>query len=366
MRTVPLPRLNPRNSHASLRRGGRLAVLAVLAGWLAAAGPAGAVSPEVKDQANFFSADAVKRANEVIKEIRQRHKKDLLVETHLKPPEGREPGADAKARERFFTDWAVDRARTAGVDGVYVLICKEPSYLRIAVGNETRKKAFTDADRDRLGRLLLERFKKREFDEGLLEAVRSVQATLHANVGKSKTTAGADSWLPLGVAAASAGDLADQAKTVASDAANQASTLASDTTAKASTAVSGVADHAQSWFDDWGGWLCIAGVVLLVLWLVRALVRAFTNPGVGGFGGPGGFGGGGGGFMTGLLGGLFGAAAGMWLYDSFFSGGSAQAQTPDAAGGAATDQDYTAGGGDFGTDYGGGDFGGGDFGGGEF
>ena len=89
--------------------------------------------------------------------------------------------------------------------------------------------------------------------------------------------------------------------------------------------------------------------------------------------------------MRNMLGGMFGAAAGMWIYDSFFGsrGSSAYGSMPtDSFGGADSgfsgftgqDSDFssTGGGGDFGGDgdFGGGDsggdFGGGDSGGGDF
>ena len=85
------------------------------------------------------------------------------------------------------------------------------------------------------------------------------------------------------------------------------------------------------------GWICLAVVVLLAFWLVMAVFRAFR--GGGSYGGMPGGGpaaclvaatargywpgyGGGGGFFSSLLGGMFGAAAGNWMYDSFFRGGS--------------------------------------------
>jgi hypothetical protein len=74
--------------------------------------------------------------------------------------------------------------------------------------------------------------------------------------------------------------------------------------------------------------------------------------------------------MSGLLGGMFGAAAGNWIYDSFFRGGhssgwggsQAYGDSPGSAP-EPRDTDYTGTGGDFG-DAGGGGAGGGDFGGG--
>jgi len=132
-------------------------------------------------------------------------------------------------------------------------------------------------------------------------------------------------------------------------------------------------------------WIVIAVGVFGGVWLLMAVMRAMSGgSGGGGAGSMGGAGvGGGGGFMTSLLGGLFGAAVGNWMYDSFFRGsgggwGASDAYGADpSTGNESAGEDFGddtpggdfdgSGGGDFGGgDSGGGDFGGGDFGGGDF
>ncbi|MFQ3650773.1 MAG: hypothetical protein SNJ75_10600, partial [Gemmataceae bacterium] len=116
----------------------------------------------------------------------------------------------------------------------------------------------------------------------------------------------------------------------------------------------------------WTSWLCIGLMVLMGLWLVVGLIRAFS--GVGGQAGaaqPGG----GGGFLSSLLGGLVGAAAGMYLYNSFFGSGTSSvfgsSPTGDPNAGADNSPQADGGGGDWGGDAGGGDWGG-DAGGGDW
>jgi len=84
-------------------------------------------------------------------------------------------------------------------------------------------------------------------------------------------------------------------------------------------------------------------------------------------------GGGGGGFFSSLLGGMFGAAAGNWMYDQFSGdrrsssswGAEPVSQDKVDQGSTGQDTDYSGSGGSFGDDSGGGgDSGGGDFGGG--
>ena len=147
-----------------------IALLGLL-GLLGAAGRAYALTPEVRDEAGFFKPQTVTRANEVIKQIKQRYKKDLLVETVRHVPEDKKQEAtssDPKVKARFFADWAVRRARQEGVNGIYVLITREPGHVEVAVGNHTRA-VFPDEDRHRLAQILLSHFEKKEYDDGLLE-----------------------------------------------------------------------------------------------------------------------------------------------------------------------------------------------------
>src|SRR4051812_45738198 len=64
----------------------------------------------VRDEADLFGKDALNQANEIIARIKEKHQKDLRVDTVLQAPE------DAKA----FDAWVLDRAKNAGIDGVYI------------------------------------------------------------------------------------------------------------------------------------------------------------------------------------------------------------------------------------------------------
>jgi uncharacterized protein len=345
----------------------------LLLAWLTSGHEARGALAEVRDEAHFFSADAVSQANGSIREIKQRFKKDLLIETIRQAPESKKDEAnssDEKVKGRLFANWAIERARMEGVNGIYVLITHEPGHVEVVVGNQTQAVFSKDA-RHRLSQLLLTHFRQKEYDEGLLAAVKEVRSVL---AGAPANRA----------AAAPPGNL------------NQPSP---NRPAPAGRGAVGSGSLIR--------WVWIALAVFLGVWLLSAVMRALSasqqrpaGAGFGGggpmgspYGGNGGYGGygmGGGGFFSSLMGGLFGAAAGSWLYDQF-SGGHSPGGGYGPIGGPPTmgssdrgDTDYTAEGGDFdqaeaneGADGGfsddnsswgsGGDFGGdggGDFGGG--
>jgi uncharacterized protein len=322
-----------------------------------------AVVPEVKDGAGFFTPGALTKANAQITEIQKKYRKDLLIETFPSVPADKAEAfgkLDKSGRNRFFQDWAIQRAKGERVEGIYILISKQPGHVQVEVGKNEQKKAFrVPEDSDRLSKILLQNFQKKDYDSGLLEAVQFVEQKLGENLGVAARPASE----PLS-------NIIDHGINKVAPAAQGASGMS---------------------------WIVILIVIVIGFWILRALFRGIFHmlggggprqygpgPGAGyggpgaGYGGPGyGGGGGGGGFMSGMLGGLFGAAAGNWLYDSFgrgggmgggFGGGGGERSYGGDRGPAPSDadQDYSGSGGDFGggsQDDGGGS--GGDFGGGD-
>src|SRR5438874_7743 len=83
-----------------------------LAVWFACAGAAPAVAPEIKDEGKLFSPEAVKKANEEIRDLARKYDRDLLVETFPNVPDNQAEKVKAMPRadrEKFFRDWAAKR-----------------------------------------------------------------------------------------------------------------------------------------------------------------------------------------------------------------------------------------------------------------
>ncbi len=296
-----------------------------------------AVGPEVRDNAGIFSAAAVKQADEVIRNLQRDVRKELLVETFAAVPDSR-TNDYARGREEFFTSFVRERAQAARLDGIYVLVMKEPPphryRIQVGVGQVTLQRAFQAKDRDELVRLLQSSFREDKFDEGLRTAVAFVERTLRGNLQSG----------------AAPRPLAQGAPVRKSAPASSSSSSFS----MGSLLVLG---------------LFVVGGVLVIGFIMRIL-RSGMGGGGGGLAGAGGLRGGGGGMFSSILGGIGGAMAGSWLYDRFMSGNAhasdhSNANQPDASQ-SDVGGDYSSSGGDVGSG-GGGDFGGGgggDFGGG--
>jgi uncharacterized protein len=326
---------------------------------------ASVVVEPIKDEGKFFSEKAVREAESVIADIQKKYKKDVIIETFAK-----------KKDDVTVSDWAKQRARERNVNGVYVLICKEPPAMQVDTGGETAKKVFTHDDARATYEVMKKYFHDKKYDEGLLEGVRFIEKKMGENTGGGAKTNNTEKTekAPL--------------------------TGPSSTSSGGKTAMPAAGPH-----FNWLGLVCPLLIVIGVVWLVIGLVRAFTGMGRGYGGAPGpgavgpgygapGYGGGGGGFFSGLMGGLFGAVAGNWLYHNMFGGGGSFAHGASSSYGGSTGtddtlrsdegRDFAGTGGDYGGgddqgggaggDYGsdnddsggaGGDFGGGDSGGGD-
>src|SRR5205809_5373766 len=225
----------------------------IVTAWALAGGSASAaLTPEVKDDAGIFKKETIKQANQEIKQLKDLYKEDLLIETYKEIPADRKGEYSKEQKNEFFQKWARDRAKAAGVNGVYMLICMEPEHLQIEVGDQTQKKAFTIADRNELGKRMLPKLKDKEYDRALLDAVNFVESKMSAHLGRASAQRGDDNGravppnAPVGAGHANAGGTG-----------------------------LGI-----------GGWICLGVVGLAAVWLVFGLIRAFTGMGAG-YGGGG-------------------------------------------------------------------------------
>lgn len=303
---------------------------------LALAGTVSAAE-HIHDEAGLFSRETVSAAERQIAALERQHRHGVTIETFETVSAGRRAEFEkmsASEKNRFYSEWLEQRARKQRAEGLFILVTKEPRHVQVGVSSRLRAAGFTDAAKQDVLQTLLADFKENRYDSGLTAALEKVErryAQLHS---VSPTTR------PVGSRPAAA---------------------------------PGPTQRASGW--SVGTWLIIAAVIIGGMMLLSRLGRstpASYGPG-GGTGYPSAGPGGGGGFLGNMMGGLFGAMAGNWLYDSF-SGRSAHAGDQSSAGPPRDYNSDTSGetwdssGGSFddgGDDFSGGFGGGGDFGGGD-
>src|SRR5438105_3606355 len=137
-------------------RVGMLAIVSLLSAAIGEADLRGGSS--IEDGARFFSPAAIAEGNRIIEEIHRetRPPKDVAVVTVTKLGSG--VGSAKELAEHVFRD--------RSMDGLLIFAVKEPGRLEVIVGRRTDER-FTAADRDELVRVMLDRFKRKEFDGGL-------------------------------------------------------------------------------------------------------------------------------------------------------------------------------------------------------
>jgi hypothetical protein len=71
-------------------------------------------------------------------------------------------------REKFFRELAEERGKEVKLKGVYVLVCKNPSFLYVLVPDPSE---FPPGYATKLKTAMLDSFREKKFDEGLQKAI---------------------------------------------------------------------------------------------------------------------------------------------------------------------------------------------------
>lgn len=270
------------------------------------------LSAAIEDKAALFSAAAVTAANKKLADIKTSTAKEILILT------------TNDLGGKSISEYSRQEAAVRKLNGVIIVISTKPRMLEVIPGRKTAM-VFTHEQARRVREILAKNLRKTP-DAALKETV--------------------DVFYEVFSKANSALLVADEHRRTAP-----------------------VTGHAAT-SSGWLKWIIIIVVVLLIVRLIGFFMSRNANSGAAGTtpGTPSAFGGGG--FFPSLMGGIFGAMAGHWLYDRFFSDHNDHSNHTNDSGsdnsGWRGDDNGDMGsgsGGDWGGD-GGGDAGGGDSGGG--
>ena len=311
---------------------------------------AATVRADVQDGGGFFSQDAVQQADQTLNKLRRETGKEFVIETFATPP----AGVDAANLSQSFSRVAERRAQKNHVDGVYMIVCKNPSFLYAKSGNATAKQAFTVADVNRLSKTMRAAFEQRDFDGGLSKGVALVDQTVRSNLNAGSAPAAA-----AGVNSGKIQQFPSRPGTARPDSGQAANDMRNGGPGAP------VRDAPKSGGSGFGTifWIIVGVVVIGAIYFGLKLFTGRSSgssgqaavgrtPPAGGFGAPGNGGTGGslgGGMGGGLLGGLLGGAAGNLLGGVFgnrSSSGNSSARTaappPTDSGGGTFDDSVNA------------------------
>ena len=158
-----------------------IAILAVAVA-LSAVGGLRAEPPEVRDDGGFFTPAVVSQADTRVRYLKRFFRKDLQIETYKEVPANRKAAIE-EDKSAGFKAWAAEQATAEKLDGILILICKNPQHLEIYVTGSARATAFPDADREKLTKAMIASFNGKKFDAGLTDAVDFVRSRFAQNLG---------------------------------------------------------------------------------------------------------------------------------------------------------------------------------------
>src|SRR5579862_121022 len=148
-------------------------LLPILMMVFAMASPAQAMSG-IHDNAGVFKSETISTAQDLLHQIRNKSGRDVYVETYPSVPQDREGELQTKGKTRFYDEWAEDIGREHAVNGVVILIVKDPGHLEVNVGNVTRKTEFTVQDRDGLRDKMLADLNENNYDGALIDGLKLI------------------------------------------------------------------------------------------------------------------------------------------------------------------------------------------------
>ena len=159
-----------------MRTGSRAAIIIIagviaLSAALAPSQNEPAHPPAILDQGDFFSPQAIGAAEHRAAVIKNETGTDVLVLTFVSIPEAKASELESKGKDRFFSDWLIELAARHKTHGIVILAVDHPRHLEIGVQKSLLEHDFAFRDRDALRDLLVDRFKRREFDRGLNDAM---------------------------------------------------------------------------------------------------------------------------------------------------------------------------------------------------
>ena len=125
------------------------------------------------DEAKFFGADAWKKVQPAADKLLKEKDVDLLIQVLPVPPTStpRKVGTmSAKDREKYFEDIAKERLKAEKINGVYLLVCKNPPHVHLEVAGPAAS-TFPSGFGSRLLKTFVDGLKAKKYDAALEEAL---------------------------------------------------------------------------------------------------------------------------------------------------------------------------------------------------
>jgi hypothetical protein len=127
-----------------------------------------------RDDGKFFGAEALAKTGPAAEKLLKEKQTDFLVETVMTPWKGDADKVKAmkpEEREKFFRELVEERAKEIRLHGIYVMVCKNPSFVYVY---DSHPEDFPPGFATKVKATLIDEFKQKEFDKGLQKAIALV------------------------------------------------------------------------------------------------------------------------------------------------------------------------------------------------
>jgi hypothetical protein len=126
---------------------------------------------ESKDAAKLFKAESWKQVQSAAELLLKEKSTDFLIDSIATAPkltaeQAKKMSADEK--EKFFHGLVSDRAKADKMQGIYILICKSPTYLYVGTTGDAH---FPSGEASKMRVALLSGMRDKKPDEALLKVV---------------------------------------------------------------------------------------------------------------------------------------------------------------------------------------------------
>jgi hypothetical protein len=131
---------------------------------------------ESKDGAKVFSEAAWMKVHQTAEKLLKEKNMDLLIETIPSVPQKdleRVKAMKPEEREKYFKEYAIERAKAEKMKGIYVVVCRSPGFMYVDI-HSVPASNFPAGFGSKLTSILLTRFKEKKFDQGLEEGLNYI------------------------------------------------------------------------------------------------------------------------------------------------------------------------------------------------
>jgi len=126
---------------------------------------------ESKDAAKMFKAETWKQATAAAERLLKEKATDFVIDTIETPPNGETEKVRAmktEEKEKYFHNLVTERAKKDKLQGIYIIICKSPTYMYVGTTGDAH---FPSETGSKIRQTLLGSLRDKKPDEGLTKVV---------------------------------------------------------------------------------------------------------------------------------------------------------------------------------------------------